>query len=213
MPTTRRQWIMLCLTPIAAAPLLAADDVMADSIWDRRDQRSGYLYMDNKARRVGDLLTVTVNENTGATNKEERNLKKDTSVSAKLNLAGKGNAGGTGRSASGELNGSNSSDRTFQGSADFASERQLLDQMQVTVLDILPNGNLVVEGYRRRLVQNEVRLLRISGIVRPNDIEIPNFIESRFIANFNVSYEGSGVESRFTNQGWLGRFGNKVWPY
>ncbi len=213
MRTTRRQWIILWLTPIAAAPLLSPAELAADSIWDRRDQRSGYLYMDNRARRVGDLLTVSVNENTGATNKEERNLKKDTAASAKLNLAASGNAGGAGRAASGQMNGSNSSDRTFQGSADFASERQLLDQMTVTVVDILPNGNLVIEGYRRRLIQNEMRLLRVSGVVRPNDIEIPNFVESRFIANFNVSYEGSGVESKFTNQGWLGRIGNKVWPY
>lgn len=213
MKTNRRQWIILCLTPVAAAPLVSPTNLNADSIWERRDQRSAYLYMDNKARRVGDLLTVSVNENTGATNKEERNLKKDTAVSAKLNLAGKGNAGGPGRSASGELTGSNSSDRTFQGTADFASERQLLDQMTVTIVDIMPNGNLVIEGYRRRLVQNEMRLLRVSGVVRPNDIEIPNFVESRFIANFNVSYEGSGVESKFTNQGWLGRIGNKVWPF
>jgi flagellar L-ring protein precursor FlgH len=201
------------MTPVAAAPLLTPSQLSADSIWDRRTQHSAFLYMDNRARRVGDLLTVSVNENTGATNKEERNLKKDTATSAKLNLAASGNAGGAGRAASGQMNGSNSSDRTFQGSADFASERQLLDQMTVTVVDIMPNGNLVIEGYRRRLVQNEMRLLRVSGVVRPNDIEIPNFVESRFIANFNVSYEGSGVESKFTNQGWLGRIGNKVWPY
>lgn len=213
MNTNRRQWIMMCLTPVAAAPLIVPSQLLADSIWDRRDQRSGYLYMDNRGRRVGDLLTVSVNENTGATNKEERNLKKDTATSAKLNLAGKGNAGGAGRSASGELSGSNSSDRTFQGTADFASERQLLDQMTVTVVDILPNGNLVIEGYRRRLIQNETRLLRVSGVVRPNDVEIPNIVESRFIANFNVSYEGRGVESRFTNQGWFGRIGNRVWPF
>lgn len=213
MELNRRQWILLCMTPVAAAPLLAPSQLSADSIWDRRTQHSALLYMDNRARRVGDLLTVSVNENTGASNKEERNLKKDTATSAKLNLAASGNAGGAGRAASGQMNGSNSSDRTFQGSADFASERQLLDQMTVTVVDIKPNGNLVIEGYRRRLIQNEMRLLRVSGEVRPNDIEIPNFVESRFIANFNVSYEGSGVESKFTNQGWLGRIGNKVWPY
>lgn len=213
MQTTRRQWILLWLTPLAAVRLFSPLELGADSIWDRRDFRSGYLYIDNRARRVGDLLTVSVNENTGANNKEERNLKKDTAASAKLNLAASGNAGGAGRAASGQMNGSNSSDRTFQGSADFNSERQLQDQMTVTVVDILPNGDLVIEGYRRRLVQNEMRLLRVSGVVRPNDIEIPNFVESRFIANFNVSYEGSGVESKFTNQGWLGRIGNKVWPY
>jgi len=213
MRTTRRQWITLWLTPVAAAPLLSPGVLNADSIWDRRDQRSGYLYMDNKARRIGDLLTVTINETTGATNKEERNLKKDTAASAALNLAGKGDAGGAGRSASGSLSGNNSSDRSFQGSADFESQRQLLDQMEVVVVDIHPNGNLVIEGYRKRLVQNEMRLIRVSGIVRPNDIEIPNVIPSPLIANFKVSYEGTGVESRFTNQGWLGRFTNKVWPY
>lgn len=210
---SRRQWMLMCLAPAAAVSFVTPSNLKGDSIWDRRTQHSAYLYMDNRARRVGDLLTVSVNENTGATNKEERNLKKDTALSAKLNLAGKGNAGGPGRSAAGELSGSNSTDRSFQGTADFASERQLLDQMTVTVVDILPNGNLVIEGYRRRLVQNEMRLLRVSGVVRPNDIEIPNFVESRFISNFNVSYEGSGVESKFTNQGWLGRIGNRVWPF
>ena len=56
---------MLCLTPVAAAPLVIPNHLLADSIWERRDQRSGYLFMDNRARRVGDLLTVSVNENTG----------------------------------------------------------------------------------------------------------------------------------------------------
>ncbi len=203
----------MCLTPVAAAPLVAPGSLFADSIWERRDQRSGYLYMDNRARRVGDLLTVSVNENTGATNTEQRKLKKDTAVSSDVNFAAKGSTGGTSRSASGDVSGGSTSDRSFQGSANFASERQLLDQMTVTVVDIMPNGNLVIEGYRRRLVQNETRLLRVSGIVRPNDIDIPNIVESRFIANFHVSYEGRGVESRFTNQGWLGRIGNKVWPF
>jgi len=213
MKPNRREWMMICLTPVAVAPLIVPARLLADSIWERRDQRSGYLYMDNRARRVGDLLTVLVNENTGATNKEERNLTKDTAAAARLNLAASGEAGGAGRAASGSMSGNSASDRSFQGTADFASERQLLDQMTVTVVDILPNGNLVIEGYRRRLVQNETRLLRVSGVIRPNDIEIPNLIESRFIANFNVSYEGSGVESKFTNQGWLGRIGNRIWPF
>ena len=213
MQTTRRQWIMMCLTPVAAVPLLAPGSLSADSIWERRDQRSAYLYMDNKARRIGDLLTVAVNESTGATNKEERSMKKDTAASNSLNLAGKIATGASGRAASGSMSGDTASDRSFQGTADFDSQRQLVDQMMVTVVDILPNGNLVIEGYRRRLVQSEVRLLRVSGIVRPNDIEIPNIIQSTFIANFNVSYVGSGVESRFTNQGWFGRITNKVWPY
>jgi len=93
-------------------------------------------------------------------------MKKDTAASNSLHLAGKIATGASGRAASGSMSGDTASDRSFQGTADFDSQRQLVDQMMVTVVDILPNGNLVIEGYRRRLVQSEVRLLRVSGIVR-----------------------------------------------
>ena len=112
-----------------------------------------------------------------------------------------------------EVSADQSSDRSFQGSSSYEVERRLLDDMTVTVMDVLPNGNLVIEGSKYRRVSNETRLLRLSGIVRPYDIGIPNIIESRFIANPRIVYEGGGVESRFTNQGWLGRATNKLWPY
>ena len=85
--------------------------------------------------------------------------------------------------------------------------------MQVRVVDIHPNGNLVVEGLRYRKVSDETRLLRVSGIVRPNDIDITNTISSSVIDDFRMVYEGGGVESRFTGQGWVGRFTNRIWPY
>ena len=185
----------------------------ADSIWDRRDQRSGYLFMDNRARRAGDLLTVIVREVTGASTSEERKLDKNSSESGKFNFAGKTSSTGGGKEAAAEFNANQSSDRKFNGSAGYENDRKFLDQMTVTVVDVLPNGNLVIEGYRKRVVSNETRLLRISGVVRANDVDLKNSIESRLIANFNVAYEGLGVESRFTNQGWLGRVGNKVWPW
>lgn len=209
---TRRQWMGFWLLAVSATPCGRG---YADSIWDRRDQRSGYLFMDNRARRVGDTLTVIVNETTDATNTEQRKLQKDTAVSGKFNFAGStgSGSGGTGKAAAASVSADNSSDRSFQGSAQFQSNRQLLDQMQVTVVDILPNGNLVIEGFRRRVVSNETRWMRVSGTVRPNDIDIPNNISSQLIANFNIVYEGGGVESRFTNQGWVGRITNKLWPY
>ncbi len=209
---TRRQWIGLWLLAAGTIPISGG---YADSIWDRRDQRSGYLFMDNRARRVGDTLTVTINETTDANNTEQRKMQKDTAVSGKFDLAGStGNAGATtAKAVNASLTADNSSDRTFQGSAQYQSNRQLLDYMQVRVVDILPNGNLLVEGSRRRIVSNETRWMRVTGIVRPNDIEIPNTISSQMIAEFNIVYEGGGVESRFTNQGWVGRITNKLWPY
>lgn len=206
---TRRQWIKAWLFAAILAPTGRG---LADSIWDRRDQRGGFLFVDNRARRVGDLLTVAVKESTGAKNNEERKLKKDTAVSGKFNFAGKTTGTGS-KSVSADVSANQSSDRKFQGSAGYESDRRLLDQMTVTVIDVLPNGNLVIEGYRDRVISNENRLLRMSGIVRPNDIDSGNIIESRFIANFKISLDGAGAETQFTNQGWLGRATNKVWPH
>lgn len=207
---TRREWVQAWLFGAFLAPVTT---VQADSIWERREQRSAFLFVDNRARRAGDLLTVSVKESTGAKNSEERKLDKTTSANGALSFAGKTGSDGASRSASASTSGASTSDRSFQGSADFESDRLLVDQMTVTVTDVLPNGNLVIEGYRKRVVSNDTRLLRVTGIVRPNDIEGPNVIESKYIANFNLSYEGAGVETRFTNQGWLGRTTNRIWPH
>lgn len=191
----------------------ACEYAYADSIWDRRDQRSGYLFIDNRARRVGDTLTVLVNENTGATNKEQRKMSKDTAASGKFNFKGSTSGNSAGKAAAAALETDTSSDRSFQGSAEFDSNRVLTDSIQVTVVDILPNGNLVVEGIRRRTVSTETRWMRVSGVVRPNDIGTANTVSSQNVAEFNIVYEGGGPESRFTQQGWMGRMANRVWPF
>jgi flagellar L-ring protein precursor FlgH len=83
--------------------------------------------------------------------------------------------------------------------------RVFTDQMAVTVVDIMPNGNLVVEGYRSRIVQGEERVLRITGIVRQADIQVGNVIPSGAIANFRISYLGRGPATRTNKQGILTR--------
>jgi flagellar L-ring protein FlgH len=209
---THQRWVRFGLLAATAIP---CGTVHADSIWDRRDQRSGYLWMDNRARRIGDTLTVTINEITDATNTEQRTMKKDTAASGKFDFSGQtGNAASaTTKLASTSVAADNSSDRSFQGSANFQTNRQLTDAMQVTVIDVLPNGNIVIEGWRRRWIADENRLLRVTGVVRPNDIDVTNTISSQVIAGFNIDYATGGVESRFTGQGWMGRFTNKIWPY
>ncbi len=205
-----RRWIGVGLLFAIVCPM---SHVFGDSIWDRRDQRSGYLFMDNRARRIGDTLQVTVNESTGATNTEQRSMQKQTAASGKFDFAGSTGSSSNGKQAAASVSADNSSDRSFQGSANFQSNRQLLDAMQLTVVDIHPNGNLVVEGFRDRIVQNEHRLIRVSGVVRPYDIDNTNSVSSQNIASFSIKYESGGPESRFTNQGWMGRIANKLWPY
>jgi flagellar L-ring protein precursor FlgH len=181
----------------------------AESIWERRSQRSAFLFRDNRARRVGDLLTVRIQESTFIDNDEERTLGKDTSLSFLFDLAGAFRQGSINMGA----NSTTTSNRQFDGESQLESDRRFIDDITVTVVDILPNGNLVIEGSRRRMVTNECRMLRLSGVVRPDDIGLGNIVDSRHIANFQISYEGGGDESSFVNQGGGGRLMNWIWPF
>ena len=76
--------------------------------------------------------------------------------------------------------------------------------MTVVVKHVLPNGNLVIEGYRKRVVAGEDRMLRVRGVVRPIDIAVNNVVQSQFIANLEIIYTGKGVESAYASPNWWG---------
>lgn len=193
--------------------MLAATACRGQSLWDNRRPERAFLFYDTQARRVGDLLTVLVNENTDVANQDKRLLNKETDSGANLSLSHSatgifGNSAG----ALSEKLGSDSQ-RDFSGNSAFASERQFSDRITVAVTDVLPNGNLVIGGRRRVAVEGDNRFLVISGLVRPVDVRPDNTIQSRYVENLDISYEGQGVESRFVNQGWLGRLTNRLWPF
>ena len=201
------------LLVILAAGLAWCSLAGADSIWERRDPRAAALFQDNKARGVGDLLTVTISETTTTNEREQRALDKNMKNNADANYQGNYTFGAK-SAAAGNLKatGSTNTRRQFSGSSQLTSDRRFVDRMAVTVVDVLPNGNLVFEGSRTRVVAGEERLLRITGVVRPTDIGAANTIQSQFIANFKVSYVGRGQESEFVNQSWLGRAVNYILP-
>jgi flagellar L-ring protein FlgH len=185
----------------------------ADDVWDRRDPRAAFLFYDNRARAIGDLLTVAIDETTAAAEKEERALDKGTNTSNAFKFNGKTSAGSAGRDGAVDASASNTSRRQFNGSAQLTTDRRFTDRITVTVVDVMPNGNLVIEGLRGRVVAGEQRVLRVTGIVRPADIGAQNTVQSQFISNFKISYLGRGPESAFVNQGYLSRVMNILWPF
>jgi flagellar L-ring protein precursor FlgH len=205
----KRKLLLLSLSLVAGFTPLAR----ADSIWERRDTRSAYLFVDSRARRVGDVLTIVVREITDIDNREKRALDKSNETSGNFLMNGKTTGNVSSKSTAAEFNASGGSSRSFDGKAEFSSQRELVDRITVTVMDVLPNGNLVIEGSRRRIVAGDERVLRLSGVVRPIDIGPGNVVESQFIANFQVAVEGKGVETKFTNQGWLSKIANHIWPW
>jgi flagellar L-ring protein precursor FlgH len=193
--------------------IATAGPARAQSLWDRRDPYSAYLFVDNRARHVGDLVTIVVLESTDLINQEVRNLEKKTNNQSILSWAGKIVGGHMQRSGSLDLSHTVSSDRKLDGTANFTADRKFLDRITATVVAVQPNGNLVIQGLRKRHMTGEERTLIVQGVIRPIDIASDNTIQSQSIAEFKVFYEGKGQESAFSSQGWLARIANHLWPF
>ena len=182
-------------------------------MWEKHTQEHGFLFHDSKARATGDLLTVLVSQDTALGHTEDRGMKKSSGLSGVLDFAGKA-AGGFGeQGADAALDLSNTSDRKFSGAESFTSSQALNDRVTVTVMDVLPNGNLVISGRRRIRIAGEERDMLLSGIVRSFDIGPDNSISSRSVAELEITYESAGASQKFTRQGWLNRHMNTIWPF
>jgi flagellar L-ring protein FlgH len=191
----------------------SATPARGESLWERRDPNRAFLFFDTQARHKGDIVTVIINEVTGVENKEDRGLSKETetSKSSDIDSSASGDFGGPEGSAAFDFN--SDSSRSFDGEATFTSEREFTTRVAAHVIDVLPNGNLVLQGERYVGVAGDERILKISGTVRPYDISPDNTITSRDIAQFRITYEGNGQEQAFVRQGILGRMLNKLWPF
>lgn len=218
-----RRWVLAAV----GAGIGVTAPVAADSLWERRDPRYAYLFQDNRARAVGDILTVVVTEETVANEQDARGLTRSGSVSGQAAFFGTGTtfasaagAGGGGTAPAGTAARgtflplpSATGAGSFNGNATMSTNRVFTDRLAVTVVDIMPNGNLVVEGYRSRVVQGEERVLRVTGLVRQQDVGVGNLVPSQSVANFRVSYLGRGPATRTTRPGWLGRLYGAVRPF
>lgn len=184
--------------PVAAGP---ADG----SIY--HDQQNMELFADPRAHRVGDILTIALVESTQASKKASTS----TSKSDKANLAsptilGQGISIG-GKVADIGLSG----ERTFDGSGSSTQSNQLIGQITVTVAQRLSNGNLMVRGEKWLTINQGQELVRISGIVRPQDIGPDNMVSSTRVADARISYTGRGTLADANTRGWLSRFFNSKW--
>lgn len=187
-------------------PMQAAAPVQADgSIY--HDAQNMELFADPRAHRVGDILTVALVESTQASKKASTTTSKtDKADIGAPNLLGKVITAG-GRSASFGLDG----ERKFDGSGSSSQSNQLTGQITVTVAQRLSNGNLMVRGEKWLTINQGQELVRISGIVRPQDIGQDNVVPSTRVADARISYTGRGSLADANSRGWLSRFFNSKW--
>jgi len=215
------------VTLFAIAGLLVVATVAAgaraDSIWAKAKGRTGRLiiriYEDDKAFRVGDVLTIIINEHSIIENETSREVDKTSNRTATMNGtinlrdvgSWYGNRNSNFRLPDVAATSSGTSD--FAGNADYETDRLITDRISVVVRDVLPNGNLVVIGTRHRNVDGDNQIIEIGGVVRPSDITFANTVTSNQVADFRMVVKVKGPEQRWTKPGWLGRILNWLSPW
>lgn len=173
------------------------------------------LFGDRKARQIGDILTITLQENTVSRKSSNVGISKDSDISIPEVAGAAGTVLGGGVSMGGVSLGTNlSSEREFTGAADAAQSNNLTGNVAVSVVDVLPNGTLVVRGEKWLTLNRGDEFIRISGMVRPEDVGADNTVPSTKIADARITYAGTGALADSQSMGWIGRFFNSVyWPF
>ena len=166
------------------------------------------LFEDRRARAVGDILTININETTAASKKSgstaARTGGNNMSVTGLAGLPGKG------------LLGSNlaaSSASTFEGKGDSASNNAFTGIITVTVIEVLPNGNLLVSGEKQIGINQGSEFVRFSGVVNPATVTSGNVVSSTQVADARLEYRGNGYIDEAQTMGWLARVFLSVLPF
>jgi flagellar L-ring protein precursor FlgH len=192
--------------PVADAPVQATEPpVLTGAIFQAATYRP--LFENHRARIVGDTLTVTITEKISAVQKSTSSVDRKNSVDAGLSaLPFLKSSALTRASATGD------SKSAFAGSGTTENSNDFSGVITATVVQVLPNGHLVVSGEKQIGVNANVDVLRFSGQVDPRAIAPGNTVSSTLIANVRVLQRGRGQAAEAQSVGWLSRFFLNVLP-
>ena len=184
------------------------------SLWVETGTTSA-LFADRRACKPGDVITVEVIEEAKAKKTASTTTKRSSSTDASVNaLLGivksvtdhnpdMGSSFGIGAAT----------DNSYAGQGETLREGSLTTTFTVRVMQVLPNGHLVIAGSRSVKVNNEVQILALRGLVDPRDISVDNSVESTKIAEAQIEFFGQGVVGDKQHPGWLQRGLDWVWPF
>ena len=194
------------------------------SLWQASSSLNA-MFIDTKARNIGDIVTVKIEESAKATNKANTETERNSELEAGIdklfgledwwtnkimtNVKGDwpridpfGNPSIKGNMKSG-----------FEGDGETSREGTLDAYITCRVMDVMPNGNLKIVGTREVMVNYENQMIILSGTIRPRDIAEDNIILSTFVSDAKIAYSGSGIVDDRQRPGWLTNLMNEVWPF
>lgn len=173
------------------------------------------LFVDKRARRVGDTVTVDIVENTSSNMDVNTETKRKSGISAGIphmfgimeELGRKSSYFDPENMLEADL------ENRFKGEASSDRSGNITASIGARVIEVLPNGNLVIYGRREMRVNNEVQYIAISGVVRPVDIGPNNRVKSTYLADSSIEYTGQGVLADKQRPGWGTRVVDRLWPF
>ena len=197
-----------------SVPVTTPEPQSDGSLW-RENAPLMTLFADQKARTVGDVVTIKIAESSAATNKASTATDRSSSLSASVDAFFNAEkrfpadqpffnpfskvAGGV--------------DSEFEGTGTTKRSGDLNAYITALVSQVLPNGNLVVTGSREVLINNENQIIQLTGVIRPRDISADNQVLSTYVADARISYSGTGVIDDRQKPGWLTNIVMMVWPF
>jgi flagellar L-ring protein precursor FlgH len=174
------------------------------------------LFDDRKAYRVGDIITITLNERTQASKSANSQLSKDSSANIGLTSLFGGAVSATNPLTENKmtLGAEFAGERDNNGSAKAGQSNSLTGSITVTVAEVLPNGILSVRGEKWMTLNTGEELVRIAGLIRSDDIGTDNTVSSTRVADARITYSGTGAFADASQPGWLSRFFmSPLWPF
>jgi len=181
------------------------------------------LYDDVKAHQVGDIITIELNETTNASKTANTTMSKESDVDIGSNgpkVFGKTPLFDLPKffpldsHSAAELSAKFKGEREFSGSGSSAQNNSLDGKITVIVTQVLPNKNLVIKGEKWLTLNQGSEFIRLSGIIRSEDISRTNTIKSTKIANASITYSGTGELANSNKTPWLYKFFNSIlWPF
>jgi len=195
-------------TPVAPPPAPTTEG----SLWT---QEQGSLFYDNKARNLGDIVTVAIYEKASASKEASTATGRDSNANADITKF---------FGLESDIADINSSiDPTdlidvgykndFTGTGKTSRKEDLIATLTTRVVEVLPNGNLRIAGGKTVTVNNEDQIIRLAGIIRQSDISPANIVDSQHVLDANIEYTGNGVISDKQKPGWMIRVLDNVWPF
>ncbi|MEN9547355.1 MAG: hypothetical protein RLZZ356_2087 [Verrucomicrobiota bacterium] len=203
---TVRMWI-LCVA-FGAVSVSAANG----SLWSESSAR--LLLADNRARHVGDILTIVVDENNESAKQNNTKTAKKTGISASISsfLFGAAQDGFLtrgGKYPSMDMK----SDKSFEGGGTINNSERITARIAVRVTEVLPNGHMMLEGRRMTLVGGEEQEAVLRGVVRQEDIQPGNTVLSYNVADASIKFVSKGTVTDSQRRGWFTRAFDKITPF